>query len=273
MFFAADRKNGCQANLNAATTSEIAILIQDKITVSESGIEDSKDMHKVSDNVNAVLIGTSLVKSKDIGKKIDSLFKPKVKICGITNLKDAKKAVGLGADYLGFIFYKKSSRYLKPAVAKKIISKIENKNVKFVGVFVNEKLSSVKKLSKNLDFIQLHGGESNEYIKRLGGNVIKAFRVKDNKDIKRINSSAAEYVLLDSYDKTLYGGTGKTFDWRMIDKIKNKRVFLSGGLNPGNVKKALKLNTYAIDTASGVEKCYGKKDHKKLKKFIQDAKK
>ena len=132
-------------------TNQIAPLIKGNIVVSESGINDYRDLNFVKDSINSVLVGTSLIASKDIDKKIDSLFKPKIKVCGITNLQDAQKAASLGADYLGFIFYKKSSRYVEPEVAKKIIRKIKEKNkkTKFVAVFVNSSLSEVKKISSN----------------------------------------------------------------------------------------------------------------------------
>jgi len=196
---------------------------KNKIIVSESGINDSNDLNYVMDNINVALVGTSLVKAKNIDDKINSLFKPKIKICGITNLKDASLAASLGADFLGFILYKKSKRYVDINKVKKIIAKIKKNNnkVKFVGVFVNSSLNEVKKLGKCFDFIQLHGDESNEVIKKVGKDkVIKAFRVKSDKDINKINNSVAKYVLLDSYHKDLYGGTGKTFNWNIVSKIK-----------------------------------------------------
>ncbi len=268
-------------SINLETTNKLVKLInkklKNKVIVSESGINSRADINKIQDKVNAVLIGTSLIKSKDINSKINSLFKPKIKICGITNLEDAKAASKLGADYLGFIFYKRSPRYIGEDKAKNIISQIKksNKDIKFAGVFVNESIEKISKIKKysNLDFIQFHGDETNDFIKKLNEkNIIKAFRVRNNQDIREINNSLAKYVLLDAYHKSLYGGTGSTFNWGIMPKIRNKKIFLSGGLNPDNIKKAVKLNTYAIDLSSGVEKSPGKKDHKKLKKLFKNLK-
>lgn len=200
----------------------------------------------------------------------------KVKICGITNLEDAINAAELGADYLGFNFYKKSPRHIEESEAKKIIGKL-SENVKKVGIFVNEDLNKVVSIVKdlNLDLIQLHGDEKPEYCEQLKNksekSIIKAFRVKTNKDINNMESYNADFLMFDAHKDGMFGGTGKAFDWSILKGIK-KPFFLSGGLNPDNVKDAIKITSpYAVDAASGVEENPGKKDYYKMKKFIEAA--
>jgi indole-3-glycerol phosphate synthase/phosphoribosylanthranilate isomerase len=263
--------------INLNNTLKLALPIKkkfkDAIIVSESGINDFKDIKKIDGCVSAVLIGTSLLKSENIGEKINSFFPPKIKICGITNLEDAKNAVSFGADYLGFIFYSDSPRYISCENAAHIISSIKKMNihVKFVGVFVNEGIERIKEIKKkcSLDFIQLHGDEDLKFVKNLNESVIKVFRVKDSADVYKINNSSYEYILLDNFDKDLYGGTGNVFDWDILSGIKEKKIFLSGGINADNIKKALKSNIYSIDVSSGVEISPGKKDIDKLRKLFE----
>lgn len=197
----------------------------------------------------------------------------KVKICGITNLKDALSAVSLGADALGFIFYKKSPRYIKPEKAKNIISKIPA-FINTIGVFVDEKESTVKKIASycDLDVLQFHGDETSSYCKRFKGyRIIKAFRIKDKVDIKTISKYKVDAYLLDTYKIDTPGGTGKTFNWNLVKKIKGLRtaIILSGGLNHRNVKKAVKITSpYAVDASSGLERRVGRKDYKLLELFF-----
>lgn len=203
----------------------------------------------------------------------------KVKICGITNEKDALDAAKLETDYLGFNFYEKSPRYITKRKAKKIIEKLPNK-IKKVGIFVNEEIKKIEEITKycNLDIIQLHGDEDNNYLKGLkkiikNKKIIKAHRIKDRSSIDKIKTIKADFILLDTYKKSLYGGTGKTFNLNLIKNIKNKRIFLSGGLNPDNVEKAIKIvKPFAVDACSGVEKRKRKKDYEKMRLFIERAK-
>lgn len=201
----------------------------------------------------------------------------KVKICGITNYEDAVNAAILGADFIGFNFYKSSPRYIDEAEAKKILEKIP-RSVKRVGVFVNEKADAVKKTVKdlNLDLIQLHGDETPDYCKQLKKEakkgIIKSFRVKGKIDMKKIKDYDADYYLFDSYKEGLFGGTGKAFDHSLLKNIK-KPFFLSGGINAENVREAVKTaKPFAVDVASGVEQNPRKKDIAKMRNFIEAAK-
>ena len=201
----------------------------------------------------------------------------KVKICGITNYEDAMDAIQLGADFIGLNFYRKVPRCIQLKEAKKI-ARDTPKKTKKVGIFVNSTLNNIKKISKEIgmDYIQLHGDESPEFCREVkkatGKKVIKAIRAKSRRDLGKIRDFDADFFIFDAYKKGHYGGTGKSIDFSLLKGVKGK-YFLSGGLNPGNVKKAIKeLNPFAVDVSSGVEKSIGKKDYKQMKAFIEAAK-
>lgn len=201
----------------------------------------------------------------------------KVKICGITNLEDARASVGTGADALGFVFYKKSPRYITPQKARDIIKQIP-KNIIKVGVFVNARQSLIKHIAKfcGLDILQFHGNESPEFCKKFKGyKVIKAFRVKNKIDLKNILRYRTFAYLFDTFVKSKIGGTGKRFNWHELTYLNNidRPIFLSGGLNEKNVKEAIKcIRPSWVDVSSSVEIKPGQKDHKKIKAFIKVAK-
>ena len=201
----------------------------------------------------------------------------KVKICGITNLDDARSAVAAGCDALGFVFYRKSPRYISPDDVSGIIRKLPGKIVK-VGVFVDEKAQRIKNIAKlcRLDFVQLHGRESVNFCKKLKGlKIIKAFRVKGTIDENDISRYKVKAYLFDTYVKSKAGGTGKSFNWSLLCGIKRTKtpVFLSGGISSKNVKKAVKtVKPQWVDVSSSVEKLPGRKDAKKVREFIKAAK-
>lgn len=212
----------------------------------------------------------------------------KVKICGITNLEDALFSYFSKADALGFIFYKKSSRYIDPQKVCNI-ARILSKKISLVGVFVNEKVSIVKKIAKlcKLDMLQFHGEESLEYCQQFKGyKVIKAFRVRTKNDLADIAKYKTFAYLFDSFSHVNPGGSGKRFNWKILaqtdtielikvnrDKNTKPVVFLSGGLTCANVKQAIKLlKPDWVDLSSGLELKPGKKDHQKIQKFMQVVK-
>jgi phosphoribosylanthranilate isomerase len=201
----------------------------------------------------------------------------KVKICGITNLEDALYAVKQGADALGFVFYKKSPRYIKPEKARVIISKLP-KFVKKVGVFVNARESTIKRLTRNLklDMLQFHGDESDDFCRRFRNfKIIKAFRVRKKIHLTDLSKYNVWAYLFDTFARNKFGGTGEKFDWRLLSGLKGlkKTIFLSGGLNPQNIRKALKsFSAHWVDSSSSLEKYPGKKDFRKVKRFIRNAK-
>lgn len=201
----------------------------------------------------------------------------KIKICGITNPSDALQAYRLGADFLGFIFYKGSPRYIPLEKAKEIFQRLPP-SVKKVGVFVNERIENVKRIAKflKLDFLQFHGDETKDYISKFKGyKIIKSFRIKDKDSLEAISEyKNADLYLLDTYVKRKRGGTGKTFNWDLACKLKRfkKPLILSGGLNPKNVVRAIKkVRPYGVDVCSGVEKNVGKKDLELMSEFIRKA--
>jgi len=199
----------------------------------------------------------------------------KVKICGITNLRDALISVDAGCDALGFLFYKKSPRYIAPQEAKEIIRNLPCSVTK-IGVFVNAKEKCVKSIAKicSLDILQFHGNESVEFCRKFKHyKIIKAFRVKKKIDFAKILRYKTFAYLFDAFSRAKFGGTGKTFDWCLLADIKHP-VFLSGGLNANNVNRAIKRAHPAwVDASSSLEVRPGKKDPNKVKKFIQAAKK
>ena len=186
----------------------------------------------------------------------------RVKICGITRTEDAIAAAGLGASYLGFIFVKESPRCVTPEQALGLRHAAVSARVpKIVGVFRNESRESVREIAHfvGLDLVQLHGDESYA----LDLPTIRAFHVKDTLPDAQ---TTADYVLFDSG-----GGTGRTFDWSLLDRYaRTKPFFLAGGITPENVAEAVeRTRPFAVDVASGVEASPGVKDHQKLRALFE----
>ena len=198
----------------------------------------------------------------------------RVKICGITNLEDALLASDLGAQALGFIFYPKSPRSIKPEAARDIIKNLPPL-VLSVGVFVDEVAGMVQEVAATvgLDWVQLHGQESPEYCRALGRRVIKGFRVQDQSslDILPNYRDAVHAFLLDTYRPGTPGGTGETFDWELARRAQDYGpVILAGGLTAANVGQAITIaQPAAVDVASGVEAAPGVKDPEKLRAFFE----
>ncbi|HTV57990.1 MAG TPA: phosphoribosylanthranilate isomerase [Verrucomicrobiae bacterium] len=196
--------------------------------------------------------------------------KVKTKICGITNARDAKRAISAGAEFLGFNFYEKSPRYIRPAAAGRIARGLPRR-VKKVGVFVNEAEETVVAIARQvpLNFVQLHGDETPAFAARVARKVrvIKALRVKRGFRAAELRSfRVATAILLDGFDPTRRGGTGKTFDWSVAARAaKRKRIFLAGGLTPENIGEAIRqVRPFAVDVCSGVESRPGKKSAARL---------
>lgn len=201
-----------------------------------------------------------------------------IKICGMTNKADALQAARLGADMLGFIFYGKSPRYVNAAAAADIINELPAA-VKKVGVFVDEDPSVVRAIARDtgLDTLQFHGDETPDYCGAFRGDytVIKAFRIKGAESLAVVNDYDVDYYLLDSFASGSAGGTGKAFDWKVAKEFEFlKPVILSGGLTPENVRSAIALIApYGVDVSTGVEISPGRKDHERMKMFIEEVRK
>jgi len=201
-------------------------------------------------------------------------MKPKIKICGITNLPDAERAVQLGADLLGFNFYPASPRYLTPKAAADIIGNLTGSAVA-VGLFVNAGIDTIEETLTRcpLGMAQLHGDETNEdcqNVAQLGVKVIKALRIRKPNDIDQARLFHVDAILLDAFQEHLFGGTGQSFDWSWIKSSPQQKIFLAGGITPYNIKQALAAGTYGVDLCSGVEKSPGIKDPQKMKFLFQE---
>lgn len=196
----------------------------------------------------------------------------KIKLCGLSRICDIEAANRLKPEYIGFVFLPKSKRYVTYEKAKELKSLL-SPDIKVVGVFVDESAEIVARLLNDgtIDIAQLHGGEDEEYISRLrkltGKPIIKAFRIESEEDIARAEKSSANHILLDSGM-----GTGKVFDWSLIQSIK-RPYFLAGGLDCDNVGEAIKkLRPYAVDVSSGIE-TNGLKDKEKMAAFVAKVRK
>ncbi len=211
---------------------------------------------------------------------------PKIKICGIKEIRTAKLLVDLEVDFVGLNFINNSSRYLNEKNAKHISDYIDDyreskkSQIQKVGLFLNEKIEKLNHLTKiyNLDFVQLCGNEDIEYISMVEKPVIKVVHIKKKMNFDELKNniksffSVSKYIILDTLSKSSAGGTGETFDWSEYKKLFNKNIFIAGGLNPDNIKDF--SNSYlpwAIDVSSGVES-NKEKDPEKINLFIKNSK-
>jgi phosphoribosylanthranilate isomerase len=201
----------------------------------------------------------------------------RVKICGITNAADALAAVDAGANLLGFNFYAKSPRHITEAEAAKIRRQLP-KRVKAVGIFVNAPPADVAAVCKSLklDVAQLHGDETPETVAKLARNltVWKAFRVEPDFRLNTLDEYPEAFAFLfDAAHTGQYGGTGHSTDWDIAQRASvGRRIILAGGLKVENVAAAVRIvRPYAVDVASGVESKPGKKDHGRMREFIQEV--
>jgi phosphoribosylanthranilate isomerase len=205
----------------------------------------------------------------------------KIKICGITNLEDALKIAELSPDALGFVFYKKSPRYIDPIKAYGIIRQLPVGMLK-AGIFVDATEKDVRRTAKlcALDMLQFHGKETPRFCEKFKNyKVIKAFRVKKSIDEEEILKYNVYACLFDTFERSRAGGTGKKFDWKLIKEfgdlgrpacLSGRQLFLSGGLNEKNVVRAIAMiQPDWVDVSSSVEIKPGKKSYEKVKSFIE----
>lgn len=219
----------------------------------------------------------------------------KVKICGLTNLEDAQVAVAAGADLLGFIFYEPSPRYVRPELVRDIVTTLRNEqrhvstiSPLFVGVFVDETQETIHQILDfcGLDAAQLHGAEAPELVDHFQGRAFKVLRPQSAAEAaelvqkyqpKATLSSQADRLplfFLEAYHPTLYGGTGHSADWGLAATLARQYpTMLAGGLTPDNVQEAIQASQpWGVDVSSGVEAQKGKKDHGKVKAFVEGVK-
>ncbi|MHB1357106.1 MAG: phosphoribosylanthranilate isomerase [Anaerolineae bacterium] len=204
----------------------------------------------------------------------------KVKICGLTNLDDARHAANSGADLLGFIFVPASPRYISANLAYSIIAGIRDEGYEggLVGVFVGENPEKVRDIASHcqLDYVQLHGHESPHYAHQLGIPVFVARRVTKSIPWDDLSAYHAKAYLLDSNQPGILGGSGVTWDWEALANApRNVNIILAGGLNPANVAGAIAtavrygITPWGVDVSSGVERSPGLKDCEQVRAFIR----
>ena len=205
----------------------------------------------------------------------------RVKICGITNIEDALEAINAGVDALGFNNYEKSPRYLPLSEINQIVEQLPP-YVTIVGLFVNATAAFVREACHRVSFdlLQFSGDETSEFCAQFDVPYMKAIRVKslEQLNIEVANNPESQGFLFDAHEPKLFGGTGKTFDWKMLQErergpgVNDYSVVLAGGLTPENVGSAITtVGPYAVDVSSGVESAPGKKDPAKIKSFISAA--
>ncbi len=193
----------------------------------------------------------------------------RIKICGITNLKDALYAIECGADALGFVFYNKSPRYITPTNAKRIIDKLPP-FVERVGLFVNEGIETIDTVCKYSDIsrAQIHFDVDEESLDAIGLQTLPVVRAKCAEDVHKFKG---RYRLIDAYSE-VYGGSGERLNLEWFDGVDCSKIILAGGLTPENIAEVKPYGFYGLDVSSSLELVKGKKDPKKVKQFIINAK-
>jgi len=192
-----------------------------------------------------------------------------VKVCGITNLEDALIAIKHGADYLGFVFYEKSPRYISPDNAKNIISKL-SKDIKTVALFVNHTPVQINKMmaDSGADIAQIHFEVDEDFLSQISYDTLPVIRAKNKDDISKFPD---RLKLVDVFHDA-YGGSGERLNLKWFQDIDCSHIIIAGGLSPENVQEVAKYGFYGVDASSSMESSKGKKDHLKVKQFIENAK-
>jgi len=201
-------------------------------------------------------------------------MRTRVKICGITRRQDAEIAIEMGADAIGLVFYEPSPRAVTIAQAKLILEQLPP-YITAVGLFVNADSSFVQQCIDQLplNLLQFHGDEPADYCEQFELPHYKAVRMRDDVDLREISKQfdKANALLVDSFQEGVPGGTGKTFDWSLVESI-DKPIILAGGLNAANVRTAIEnVKPYAVDVSGGVELEKGIKDPEKIYAFMQEV--
>ncbi len=197
----------------------------------------------------------------------------KVKICGLTNQADYNLACQLGADYAGFVFYRKSLRFIEPELARKLVRQAKYQAIK-VGVFVNEQASIIREIYDyvGLDIVQLQGDEEPDFCRQLGLPYWKAIRVKDISALEEMKRFSADVFLLDSFSEEAYGGTGKEVNSLILaEALKmGKKIVVAGGLSALNIGKIIEMKPFGVDVCSSLEDSPGKKNAAKMINFFRE---
>jgi len=288
-----NNRNLKDLSISLSTTKLLApkIKVLDKsntktLIISESGISSHNDINKLSNMVDGFLVGSHLMASDNLHQSCKQLLFGKVKICGLTRIEDVENTNNFGATYAGLIFYKNSKRAINLATALAIINNVD---LNFVGVFVNEEIDVVIDIANQLKLfaIQLHGQEDESYIAHLKNllpevQIWKALPVDNTTPpqtfAKEINHSCADKILLDTKSNG-FGGTGETFDWGILKDLdsaldENKKlkkfVILAGGLFNENIAQAKNYGCHILDVNSGIEISPGIKSKEKMKRLFDE---
>jgi phosphoribosylanthranilate isomerase len=196
----------------------------------------------------------------------------RVKICGVTRADDAVASIEAGADLIGLNFFAASPRYLSVEGAR-VVREAIGRRIKVVGVFVNASRDYVDERLRalSLDLLQFSGDETDAMLSGWPVPVIAAHKVKAG-EAGRVATRGADFILVDTFDSKLYGGTGSRISIEQLRSLDTSRAFIAGGLTPDNVADVAALLPYGVDCASGVESSPGVKDHIKLRSFVANAK-
>ena len=201
------------------------------------------------------------------------MINPKIKICGVSDIDILKQLINFNLDYVGFIFYSKSPRFVDEVFLEKI-QDIDFIDTRPVCVYVNADEDFIYKTSSffNNPILQFHGDEDQNFCETFGLDYWKAIRIKDENDIEKISQyNSASAILLENHKDGTYGGTGESFNWELLKDIDNdfQNFVLSGGINSENVDNALKTNSWCLDLNSGVESQEGIKDILLIKDILK----
>nr|WP_136251937.1 bifunctional indole-3-glycerol-phosphate synthase TrpC/phosphoribosylanthranilate isomerase TrpF [Ningiella ruwaisensis] len=270
-----------------ATTEKLVPIIRnsnfDGVIISESGIYTHQDLLRLHQLVDGFLVGSSLMAQSNLDLAVFQLAYGEVKICGVTQISDAQAIAQTQASYMGLIFAPNSPRYVSIEQAKSIVAAVKDVfKGAIVGVFVDAPLSQVIQYSHQLDLdvVQLHGNESVDYISELKPalgdttQIWKVVSVTEQESAETLQEKLDTYIaadasierfLLDCKIGTQVGGTGKSFDWSLLQSIElNKKAMIAGGIHPQNAKDAMQIGLSGIDVNSGVESAPGQKDITKI---------
>lgn len=268
-----NNRNLKDLKINLETSEQLIPQIpEDKVVISESGILNRDDVRRLRPLCHSFLVGTALLLKGRPQEAARELIFGRVKVCGLTRVEDAQKARDSGALYGGLIFVSKSPRFIDETKAKTLTDAVP---LKWVGVFVNESISEVARIAKDLKLtaVQLHGDEDAAYIKELrkdlpSCDIWKAVQVQDS--LPKLNDFGADKLLLDAFSKDARGGTGHSFDWSLLDSAENRdNYILAGGLNPENAPYADLWGCFALDVNSGIENAPGHKAPLKIEAFFR----
>ncbi|MCH2108996.1 MAG: phosphoribosylanthranilate isomerase [Polyangiaceae bacterium] len=204
----------------------------------------------------------------------DDFMKPWVKICGITTVADAEMLVEAGVSAIGLNFVPSSPRVISAGVAREIVEAV-GRRAEVVAVVVDQTREALEELFRvtEVDSVQLHGNESPEFLATCPFPAFKAMRIGSAADAQAALAYGGERILVDAKVAGAQGGTGKSFDWQLIEELNAcRRMVLAGGLSPDNVAQAMQVvRPYGVDTASGVESAPGSKDRAKSREFVAQA--